>query len=104
MFDLAFLFWRPPANDATGPPYFAARVVSYRHQDTLADLGEQSEARLARLRERAFTGLIDGLRDSDKGSKSRSAEAGSQQLEGRNLGPETAAFPGADVPNWETNQ
>jgi molecular chaperone DnaJ len=104
LFDLAFLFWRPPANEATSPPYFTARVVSYRHQDTLADLGDRSEARLGRLRERAFTGLIDGLRDPGKSYKSRSFGGDSGRLEVSNLAATTDSLADANVPNWETNQ
>ncbi len=67
LFDLAFLFWRP-ANEAAGPPYFNGKVVAYRHHDALSKHGDQTEARLARLREYAFSGLIEGFRDHDSGS------------------------------------
>lgn len=78
LFDLAFLYWRPPSNSADTPPYFAAQVVGYRHRDALAVHGQRAEARLAQLRESAFAGLIEGLRggDSETASRADSAQFG----------------------------
>lgn len=104
LFDLAFLFWRPPANETTSPAYFTSQVVSYRHQDALSDLSDRSEARLGRLRERAFTGLIDGLRDKDRGGSNHSTGAGSDRPDRPDFTPRMDKSPSTNVPNWETNQ
>jgi curved DNA-binding protein CbpA len=103
LFDLAFIFWRPPTNEWNSSSYFASPVVSYRHQDALSDVAGGPEERLDGLQERAFASLLDGVRDNQK-VYSPVDDAPSPQSPSSDVIPPVANPAPENVPNWETNQ
>ncbi len=102
LFDLAFIFWRPSTNEWNSPSYFASPVVSYRHQDALSDITGDPEERLSRLRESAFAGLIDGVRE--KQINSSTDDVRSERPSRSDVSPPIAYPPNPIVPNREVNQ